>query len=69
MEDNKKNVEIDGVEYDANNFTNEQIKLFNHVVNIDGQLNNLVMQTEQVQVAKNYFLNELKNSLKTEGGE
>lgn len=69
MEDDKKIVEIDGVEYDANNFTQDQIKLFNHVVNIDGQLNNLIMQTEQVQVAKVHFLNELKNSLKTEGGE
>ncbi len=66
MEDNKKNVEIDGVEYDANNFTNEQIKLFNHVVNIDGQLNNLAMQTEQSEVAKKYFFTQLKNSLKTE---
>ena len=69
MEDDKKIVEIDGVEYDANNFNQDQIKLFNHVVNIDGQLNNLAMQTEQVQIAKIHFFKELKNSLETEGGK
>jgi len=56
-------VTIDNVEYDANDFTEEQITLFNHCVDLDRKIGSTNFQMQQLQVGKDSFLQMLKKSL------
>jgi len=58
-------VTIDNVEYDANDFTEEQITLFNHCVDLDRKIGSTNFQMQQLQVGKDSFLQMLKKSLET----
>jgi hypothetical protein len=59
-------VTIDEVEYDANNFTELQARLFNHCLDLDRKLASTVFQLEQLQVGKDEFLKRLKEELNKE---
>jgi len=69
--ENKKTqiVTIDNVEYDANDFTEEQITLFNHCVDLDRKIGSTNFQMQQLQVGKDSFLQMLKKSLETQPAE
>jgi hypothetical protein len=54
---------IDGVEYDTNTFTEEQIALTNHCLDLDRKLASTQFQAQQLQVGKDAFLKMLKESL------
>ena len=64
-----KPLNIDGIEYDANNFTEEQVILTNHCLDLDRKLASTQFQAQQLQVGKDAFLNMLKQSLAVEKPE
>ena len=56
-------VTIDGVEHDANNFTESQILLLNHTLDLDRKIGSTTFQLQQLQVGKDAFLKLLKDEL------
>jgi hypothetical protein len=56
-------VTIDGVEHDANTFTEQQVLLFNHCVDLDRKIASTQFQLQQLQVGKDSFLKMLKDQL------
>ena len=56
-------VTLDGVEHDANNFTEQQILLLNHTVDLDRKISSTTFQLQQLQVGKDSFLKLLKDDL------
>ena len=58
-------VTIDGVEHDANTFTEQQILLLNHTIDLDRKIGSTQFQLQQLQVGKDAFLKLLKEALET----
>ncbi len=58
-----KPITIDGKEYDTSTFTEEQIILTNHCLDLDRKLASTQFQAQQLQVGKEAFLKMLKESL------
>ena len=56
-------VTIDGVEHDANTFTEQQILLLNHCVDLDRKIGSTNFQLQQLQVGKDAFMARLNESL------
>jgi len=56
-------VTLDGVEFDANNFTEQQINLLNHCIDLDRKIGSTTFQLQQLQVGKDSFLKLLKDDL------
>jgi hypothetical protein len=68
--DNKPQiVTIDNVEYDANEFTEEQALLFNHCVDLDRKIGSANFQLQQLQVGKDSFIQLLKKALEPQPAE
>jgi len=64
--DNKAQmITIDEVEYDTADFTEQQISLTNHCLDLDRKIGNMSFQLQQLQVGKDSFLKMLKESLET----
>jgi len=62
--DNKSQmITIDGVEHDTADFTEEQIILTNHCLDLDRKIGNMNFQLQQLQVGKESFFKMLKESL------
>ena len=61
-----KSITIDGKEYDTNTFTEEQVMLTNHCLDLDRKLASTQFQAQQLQVGKDAFLKMLKESLEKE---
>lgn len=65
--DNKSQmITIDGTEYDTADFTEEQIILTNHCLDLDRKIGSTQFQLQQLQVGKDAFLNMLKASLESQ---
>jgi len=65
--DNKaQTITIDGVEYDSADFTEEQVTLTNHCLDLDRKIANMNFQLQQLQVGKDSFLRMLKASLEVQ---
>jgi len=56
-------VTIDNVEYDANDFSEEQALLFNHCIDLDRKISSTTFQLQQLQVGKDSFIKLLKEKL------
>jgi len=56
-------VTIDNVEYDANNFNEEQVALFNHCLDLDRKIGSTNFQLQQLNVGKDAFIKMLKAAL------
>ena len=56
-------VTIDNVEYDANDFTQEQAVLFNHCIDLDRKIGSTTFQLQQLTGGKEYFIALLKKAL------
>jgi hypothetical protein len=56
-------VTIDGIEHDANNFTEQQVLLLNHTLDLDRKIGSTQFQLQQLQVGKDAFLSLLKAEL------
>ena len=64
--DNKAQmITIDDKEYDTSDFTEEQIVLTNHCLDLDRKIRNMNFQIQQLQVGKDSFLKMLKESLES----
>ena len=59
-------ITIDEVEYDAADFTEQQIALTNHCIDLDRKIANMNFQLQQLKVGKDAFLKMLRDSLKPE---
>lgn len=57
------NVVIDEVEYDTSNFSQEQLVLLQHCIDLQNKINSSLFVTQQLQVGKDAFLKMLKDSL------
>jgi hypothetical protein len=64
-----KPITIDGIEYDSNDFTEEQVVLTNHCLDLDRKLSSTQFQLQQLQVGKEAFLKMLKQSLEAKPEE
>jgi hypothetical protein len=58
-------VSIDGIEHDANTFTEQQVLFLNHCVDLDRKIGSTQFQLQQLQVGKDAFLKLLKYELDT----
>ena len=58
-----KTIQIDGTEYEVANFTDQQKALLAQVTDINQKLGNLQFQADQLVVAKDAFVNLLKQAL------
>lgn len=56
-------ITIDGTEYDANDFTDQQRMLLEHCLDLDRKIGSCKFQLDQLNVGKDAFLQMLKNSL------
>ena len=56
-------VTIDGVEYDAEKFNEQQVTLVNHVADLDRKIGSTKFQLDQLQVGRDAFFSMLKQSL------
>jgi hypothetical protein len=56
-------VTIDGVDYDVNDFTDQQRILLEHIVDLDRKLNSAKFAADQLQVGRDAFFTMLKQSL------
>jgi hypothetical protein len=56
-------VTIDGIDYDVNDFTDQQRILLDHVVDLDRKLNSAKFAADQLQVGRDAFFTMLKQSL------
>lgn len=56
-------VTIDGVEYNAEDFTQDQAALVNHVADLDRKLASIDFQRVQMQVGRDAFFAMLKQAL------
>jgi len=64
--DNKAQmITIDDKEYDTVDFTEEQVVLTNHCLDLDRKISNMNFQLQQLQVGKDSFLKMLKESLES----
>jgi hypothetical protein len=62
-------VTIDGVEYDAAEFTEQQTVLFHHCVDLDRKIASTQFQLQQLNVGKDAFLSMLKQALAEQPAE
>jgi hypothetical protein len=56
-------VKIDDVEYDANDFNEQQVALFNHCIDLDRKIGSTTFQLQQLNVGKDAFIKLLKDAL------
>ena len=64
-----KTIQIDGTEYEVANFTDQQKALLAQVTDINQKLGNLQFQADQLVVAKDAFVNLLKQALTAPASE
>jgi|9_EtaG_2_1085328.scaffolds.fasta_scaffold121388_2 hypothetical protein len=64
-QDNKKTITVNDIEYDLNDFTDEQKKLFNHVQDLDSKLSSTQFNMDQLIVSREAFIARLTISLET----
>lgn len=58
-----KTVTVDGVEYELDNFSQDQKMLLEHCLDLDRKLASCTFQMDQLRVGKEAFLSMLKKSL------
>jgi hypothetical protein len=62
-------VTIDGVDFDVNDFNENQILLLNHTADLDRKIASTQFQLQQLNVGKDAFLAMLKEALKEQPAE
>ena len=56
-------ITIDGTEYDANDFNEQEVAYLNHCLDLDRKIGSTQFQLQQLMVGKDAFLNMLKAEL------
>tara|TARA_R100001509_G_C4708925_1_gene162638 strand:+ start:288 stop:500 length:213 start_codon:yes stop_codon:yes gene_type:complete len=64
MED-KNTITVDGVDYNLDDFTDEQKTLLNHVQDLDRKITNVRFNFDQLTVSREAFAEKLAASLET----
>ena len=59
-------ITIDEVEYNVEDFTDEQRVLINHVMDLDRKIGSTKFNLDQLNVGREAFINMLANSLEAE---
>jgi hypothetical protein len=59
-------VTIDGTEYDANDFNEQEVTYLNHCIDLDRKIGSTQFQLQQLMVGKDAFLAMLKAELAKE---
>lgn len=59
----KSTITVNDVEYDVNDFTDEQASLLNHVQDLDRKLGNAQFNLDQLMVGREAFVARLAASL------
>ena len=62
-DNNARMITIDDIEYNTEDFTEQQVILTNHCLDLDRKISNMNFQLQQLQVGKDSFLKMLKESL------
>lgn len=57
-------ITIDEVEYNVEDFTDEQRVLINHVMDLDRKIGSTKLNLDQLNVGRGAFMNALKETLK-----
>ena len=58
-------ITIDDIEYNTEDFTEQQVVFTNHCLDLDRKIANMNFQLQQLQVGKDSFFKLLKDSLET----
>lgn len=53
-------ITIDGTEYNANDFNEQEVMYLNHLMDLDRKIGSTQFQLQQLMVGKDAFLNMLK---------
>lgn len=61
----KNTITVNDIEYDVDNFTDEQKALLNHVQDLDRKLGNAQFNLDQLMVGREAFVARLATSLET----
>ncbi len=56
-------ITIDGTEYNANDFNEQEVMYLNHIMDLDRKIGSTQFQLQQLMVGKDAFLNMLKAEL------
>jgi hypothetical protein len=56
-------VTIDGTEFDANDFNEQEVTYLNHIIDLDRKIGSTQFQLQQLMVGKDAFLGMLKAEL------
>ena len=56
-------ITIDGTEYNANDFNEQEVMYLNHCLDLDRKIGSTQFQLQQLMVGKDAFLNMLKAEL------
>ena len=56
-------ITIDGTEYNANDFNEQEVTYLNHIIDLDRKIGSTQFQLQQLMVGKDAFLNMLKAEL------
>ena len=67
--DEKKTITVNDIEYDVNDFTDEQKALLKHVQDLDRKLSNAQFNLDQLMVGREAFVARLAASLEAEPEE
>ncbi len=59
-------ITIDEVEYNVEDFTNEQKVMINHVMDLDRKIKSTQFNLDQLNVGRGAFMSALNNTLKVE---
>ncbi len=63
--DEKKTITVNDVEYNLDDFTDEQKALLNHITDLDRKLANAQFNVDQLMVGREAFVARLANALET----
>ena len=56
-------ITIDGTEYNANDFNEQEVMYLNHIMDLDRKIGSTQFQLQQLMVGKDAFLSMLKAEL------
>lgn len=59
----KTPIQIEGIDYNFEDLTEDQQRMINHIVDLDRKLNSARFNIEQLQHGRNAFMEQLKSSL------
>ena len=65
----KNTITVNDVEYNVDDFTDEQRTLLNHVTDLDRKLGNAQFNLDQLMVGREAFVQRLANSLEAQPDE